>query len=559
MSKYACVRFLSLLLSITLIFNITTGLQVNAESGGYSDLVGHWAAPGIERVISQGIINDSLVNSTYFEPEKKITRAEVVEIVLKATLPPGSIDESLAKLENLPSFPDTINHPLEKYIKLSKELGTVGGYPDGTFQANGNITRAEFSTVMVKSQSEFQRMAAPMVWLEGSTPFTDVDDGHWAWEYIDIAVKIGLIRGYPGGRFDPENSITRAEAYTIIDNYCNIVSVSGISTDTAKDNADNTGIEFDTSSFEVMNEKVFFTDKTVDVLSGVVTRNENIDSMRINIKVGAMPVAEDIISPSKNWSYRTLPLLPSVNTITVTAVLSSGAEVEGVLMLMSIDGQNFDSSSLDINDNDGDKLLNWQEIAIGTDPDKIDTDGDGLSDYEELYCTFSDPLNYDTRGLGMSDGKADFDNDGLSNMDEVQKYRTEPLNPDTDGDDLDDYSEIFTHKTDPLVADTDKDGLNDGWEVFYGYDPLVPNSTFNHTINTGVPNKHFPVTASISCQLSGKNVDSLSIMPISAADDYMLSPTIPGYLGIAYEFAVDGDLRNAKITFDYEKFVIDNT
>ena len=89
----------------------------------------------------------------------------------------------------------------------------------------------------------------------------------------------------------------------------------------------------------------------------------------------------------------------------------------------------------------------------------VDSDGDGLSDSEELlYGT--NPLLVDTDG------------DGLSDYDEVMIHKTDPLNPDTDGDGLSDYEEVMIHKTDPLNPDTDGDGYTDGEEVNSGHNPL---------------------------------------------------------------------------------------
>jgi len=60
---------------------------------------------------------------------------------------------------------------------------------------------------------------------------------------------------------------------------------------------------------------------------------------------------------------------------------------------------------------------------------------------------------------------ADSDGDGLSDGDEINLHRTNPNNPDTDGDGLTDSLEIKPHNTDPRLADTDGDGLTDGQEV----------------------------------------------------------------------------------------------
>ncbi len=139
------------------------------------------------------------------------------------------------------------------------------------------------------------------------------------------------------------------------------------------------------------------------------------------------------------------------------------------------------------NDADNDGLKKSEEKQLGTDPDKADTDGDGLSDGDEVNKYHTNPLKADTDGDGLSDGdevmkyktdplKADTDGDGLSDGDEVMKYKTDPLKADTDGDGLSDGDEVMKYKTDPLKADTDGDGFNDGIEVLNKTDPLDPKS-----------------------------------------------------------------------------------
>lgn len=47
---------------------------------------------------------------------------------------------------------------------------------------------------------------------------------------------------------------------------------------------------------------------------------------------------------------------------------------------------------VDVPDQDRDNLPDAEEVRVGTDPTKSDTDGDGISDFEEVVLRASDPL-----------------------------------------------------------------------------------------------------------------------------------------------------------------------
>ena len=86
----------------------------------------------------------------------------------------------------------------------------------------------------------------------------------------------------------------------------------------------------------------------------------------------------------------------------------------------------------------------------------------------------------------------DSDKDGLDDVREKQ-LGTDPHNPDTDGDGLSDGDEVIIWKTNPLNPDTDGDGYSDGSEVFHGYNPLGPGKLFNASTST-VPAGYQPTS-----------------------------------------------------------------
>jgi outer membrane protein OmpA-like peptidoglycan-associated protein len=98
--------------------------------------------------------------------------------------------------------------------------------------------------------------------------------------------------------------------------------------------------------------------------------------------------------------------------------------------------------------------------AKGTDPLNPDTDGDGLTDGQEVLTYRTHPLKQDTDGDGLTDG------------DEVRVRKTDPLKADTDDDGLTDGDEVLRYLTNPLLADTDGGGVADGKEIQLGTNPL---------------------------------------------------------------------------------------
>ena len=90
-------------------------------------------------------------------------------------------------------------------ISTLSNAGIVSGYPDGTFRPNAPITRAEMSKII-----------ALFAKLDKTTDrFSDIA-GHWAEAYIKLAAGNGWIEGYPDGTFKPQQNITRAETVTMI-------------------------------------------------------------------------------------------------------------------------------------------------------------------------------------------------------------------------------------------------------------------------------------------------------------------------------------------------------
>ncbi len=114
-------------------------------------------------------------------------------------------------------------------------------------------------------------------------------------------------------------------------------------------------------------------------------------------------------------------------------------------------------------DQDADGLPLWWEDLHGLDDANA---GDGAADLDSDGV--SNLLEYQN---GANPQTADTDGDGLTDAQEIVTFATSPANADSDGEGLDDHAEVITHLTDPWDRDSDNDSYTDLDEVLYGGNP----------------------------------------------------------------------------------------
>ncbi len=106
-----------------------------------------------------------------------------------------------------------------------------------------------------------------------------------------------------------------------------------------------------------------------------------------------------------------------------------------------------------VKDYDGDKLYNREEAVYGSDPNNPDTDGDGLTDFEEVKVGWMTTEYTDNRQVYSS-----------------------PINVNIDGDDYNDFAEFY-NKTDPTKIDYDQ--VWSGPDTLTGHTDSVQSIAFN--------------------------------------------------------------------------------
>ena len=146
------------------------------------------------------------------EPEEDLTEPEDTEDDAE-TAPPVRLPDAFydENMEPARQFTDTSGHWAKDYIAEASSRGVISGYPDGSFQPDRTMTRAEFATIL-------WNMAGRPV-STASLPFTDVGPDDWFRPQIAWAYETGCINGTSAAKFSPHSTVTREQAVTILCRY----------------------------------------------------------------------------------------------------------------------------------------------------------------------------------------------------------------------------------------------------------------------------------------------------------------------------------------------------
>ncbi len=163
--------------------------------------VPRWAEESVYYLVNKKVIS-GMPDGT-FSPSKVLSRAEAATIMAK-------ILGLEVKEGEKPTFTDSQDHWATPYIAAVEKAGVIKGEGNGKFNPNGQMTRAAMATMLVQAYQLEKK-----VHEELSTLFPDVKD-HWGEKFINILVSMGISSGVDGGRWQPDRSITRAEAAQLV-------------------------------------------------------------------------------------------------------------------------------------------------------------------------------------------------------------------------------------------------------------------------------------------------------------------------------------------------------
>lgn len=126
------------------------------------------------------------------------------------------------------TFNDIVGHWAANDIMQMGSRLVISGMPDGRFEPNNDITRAEFATIVINALGIGKKN------YENSA-FTDVEKTAWYNNYVNLASDYKLISGYGEGIFKPTNFITRQEAMVVMLKAMKLLNINNDATESEVD------------------------------------------------------------------------------------------------------------------------------------------------------------------------------------------------------------------------------------------------------------------------------------------------------------------------------------
>ena len=187
--------------------------EVKIGSVSFSDTQSHAAKDNIAFAVSHGLLSG--ISATAFSPDTAITRADFVMALGKlAGVDTGKYPQS--------RFSDVANgSPALPYIEWAAANHLLQGVGNQQFAPNQAITREQMALLLV-NYAKLSHQGLPKV--RTAVPFADNAMISATAQQAAAAVQqAGIITAKDGNRFDPQGSITRAEASTTLHRFAKVL------------------------------------------------------------------------------------------------------------------------------------------------------------------------------------------------------------------------------------------------------------------------------------------------------------------------------------------------
>ena len=110
---------------------------------------------------------------------------------------------------------DKVADSYEEAVAVLNGMGVFKGYEDGSFQPQGDITRAEVAAIVYRVYTKDVKDSKASLYATYNK-FSDMTGAGWAAGYIGYCANAELVKGYPNGTFQPSGKVTGYEVLAMI-------------------------------------------------------------------------------------------------------------------------------------------------------------------------------------------------------------------------------------------------------------------------------------------------------------------------------------------------------
>lgn len=169
-----------------------------------------WFYDAVQYVFDKGIMTGT--GATTFEPGTSTTRGMIVSILHRLEGSPVVTNENFSDV--------IIDDWYGQAVAWASSEGIVGGYGDGTFQPEKDITREEMASILYRYSLYKGYDVSDRADLSG---YTDAPSA-WAMEVMQWANAEGVINGMTDTTLDAQGNATRAQVAAMFQRYLENVS-----------------------------------------------------------------------------------------------------------------------------------------------------------------------------------------------------------------------------------------------------------------------------------------------------------------------------------------------
>ncbi|OUS78541.1 hypothetical protein B1748_00225 [Paenibacillus sp. MY03] len=181
----------------------------------FADLDNHWSRLDVEVLVSRHLVDGT--SADRFAPDRAITRAEVVKLLVQHLLGNGGAEALVSDKGGSALFADVpAGAWFASYIAAGYELGLVKG-AGGSFRPNDPVTREELAVLIVRFVQLLLESDAKSPDFAVLRRYADGDQvSGWAAEAVAISVGNGWVQGVSGTELAPKRQATRAQTAVML-------------------------------------------------------------------------------------------------------------------------------------------------------------------------------------------------------------------------------------------------------------------------------------------------------------------------------------------------------